>query len=475
MTPSLTTLGMGLDPRAAIFIRGDRVLRAIRPGHEKFYTDLLAQPYIQALIAEGLLIATSVSAETVPGFTLVLEHPLIAPLTFPFEWPALMFKAAAEATLALNIRLMEHGCCTVDGHPWNILFDGTRPVFIDFTSIVPLPADGRWHEALEFYHTFVSALRLMEKGYPTVARQLLREVRGGPDPALANAVLLNSKRFEPLPRGRRAVQKTLALVGHFTAKITKRARTAGIAAATLPVLRALAEEVRAMEVAPGEEMWSGYYDGRADVGYYDGTPASLDALLSKSPKHQAVERLLERLRPATVLDLACNRGPYSQMAARKGARVVGVDTDESALDLMFRDSAALGTGAIPLYMNVVTPAEPVSFRERPFPDVAERLRSDCVLCLALVHHLVSRGHRISFAQAAGILAAFTEKHLIVEFVPAEDRAMSDFLKTRSAEFRDAFLAWYSLANFKAALAPHFPTIEEFPSFPETRTLLLCSR
>ncbi len=468
------TLGLGLDPRAQIFMRPGAVLRGIRAGHESFVASLLREPCIQQLMADGLLVQTRVSDEKLDGFPLVLEHARIDPLTLPFEWPASMFRAAAAAILELNVRLMEHGFCTVDGHPWNIVFNGTQPCFVDFTSIVRLPADGRWHEALEFYRTCISALRLMEKGYPTVARQLLREVRGGPDPALANAIVVNGKRFERLPAGMRELRKGGEFIGHFARKISKRLSTRGVAAGSLDQVRALLREVRAMDVAPGGEMWSGYYDGRADVGYYDGTRASLDALREKSPKHKVIDQLLDRLRPASVLDIACNRGPCSQLAALKGARVIGLDTDESALDAMFRDSSALGTGALPLYVNAVTPAEAVGLRDRPFPTVVERLRSECVLCLALVHHLVFKQHRISFADVASILSSLSSRHVVVEFVPAEDRALSDFLKTRDAEFRARF-GWYSLENFRAAMAVHFPSIELFASFPSPRALLLCSR
>lgn len=471
---SLDTLGMGLDPRAEIFVRGDKVLRAIRPGFEDFYEKLLAEPFIRGLIADGVLIPTELCTDQIPGFALVLEHPRIEPLNFPFEWTASMFKAAALNVLELNVRLMRHGCCTVDGHPWNVIFDGTQPRFIDFTSIVPLPAHGRWDEALEFYRTCFSALRLMEKGYPTVARQLLREVREGPDPALANALLVNSKRFERLAPGVRELRKGAEAAGWFARKIVRQFRTGGIAAGTVSQIEALAEDVRALDVSPGGEMWSDYYDGRSDVGLYDGTRAALDRLRERSPKHAAVDRLLDRLRPATVLDVACNRGPCSQLAALKGARVIGIDTDESALDAMFLDSQRLGTRALPLYCNVVTPAEAIGFRERPFPGVVERLRSECVLCLALVHHLVFKQHRITFDHVAHILASLAARHLIVEFVPREDRALADFLKTRDEEFHRRF-AWYSLEDFRAALGRHFSKIEQLDSHPSPRVLLLCSR
>jgi SAM-dependent methyltransferase len=470
----LKRLGMGLDPKAEVFMRGDVVFRAVRSPDAEFCRELLDAPAVQDLMKDGLLISTRISAEELPGFSLVLEHPRIAPLNFPFEWTPSMLKAAALNVLELNQRMMPHGYCTVDGHPWNVLFEGTKPRFVDFTSIVRLPGDGRWTEALEFHRTFVSALRLMEKGYPTVARQLLREVRSGPDPALANAVLVNSRRFEKLRSGAREIRKGIEVLRHFRDKLRQRFRLGWTAAADVSTLAALIDEVHSMDVAPAREMWTNYYDGRADVGAYDGTRDSLAALRANSPKHRVVADLLKRLKPATVLDVACNRGPLAQWAAIHGAKVIGIDTDEAALDAMWRDSRALGTSALPLYVNVVTPAEPVGFPQRPFPAAYERLRSECVLCLALVHHLVFKQHRIDFEHIAEVLSALTSRHLVVEFVPSDDRALADFLATRTTEFRVRF-AWYTLANLKAALARHFAEIEELPSHPEKRVLLLCTR
>jgi hypothetical protein len=188
---------------------------------------------------------------------------------------------------------------------------------------VRLPEDGRWAEALEFHRTFVSALRLMEKGYPTVARQLLREIRSGPGPGARECCARERTAIREASPRPREIRKGIEVLRHFRGKLRQRFRLGRTAAADESTLEALIEEVRAMDVSPSDEMWTNYYDGRADVGAYDGTRRSLEALRANSPKHRVVADLLERLRPATVLDVACNRGPLAQWAAihrREGDR-----------------------------------------------------------------------------------------------------------------------------------------------------------
>lgn len=48
-----------------------------------------------------------------------------------------MLKDAALLHIDLFIRLGRHGLVFKDWHPYNILFKGTNPVFVDFGSIIP--------------------------------------------------------------------------------------------------------------------------------------------------------------------------------------------------------------------------------------------------------------------------------------------------------------------------------------------------
>ena len=61
-----------------------------------------------------------------------------------------MFKDAALNILKLNMALVKHGLCTQDAHPWNVLFDGRFPKFVDFTSIIKIPEYGVSYVIKEF-------------------------------------------------------------------------------------------------------------------------------------------------------------------------------------------------------------------------------------------------------------------------------------------------------------------------------------
>jgi hypothetical protein len=60
----LQRLGMGLDPKAEVYLHGDVVLRAVRAPDVEFCRELLNAPIVQELMQDGLLISTRISARS---------------------------------------------------------------------------------------------------------------------------------------------------------------------------------------------------------------------------------------------------------------------------------------------------------------------------------------------------------------------------------------------------------------------------
>jgi SAM-dependent methyltransferase len=469
---NLIPIGMGIDQHAVLYRTADRIIRAIKPGSSEFYREILVHPAIIKLMDDGILIGTRESDVKIKGHDLVLEHPLLPIVTYPFEWTPNMYRDAAINVLRLNIDLLKVGLCTHDAHLWNVLFDGITPRFVDFTSIIKALPGNKWRAKVQFANYCFNPLLVMEAGFPTTARSLLREILSYPDPAMVNALL---KRPVRTCDRTRAVTQRLSRywatrlspdVKNAIKKVwgvTQRVSSAFKNEDEISDVKVMLRKVESLRLNPTTAQWTEYYSGKNELPIYDGSLDGLSRIKESTPKHLLVSRILEKLKPRSVLDLGCNRGLYGQIAALQGARVVGVDLDERALDDMYMDSKRLNSNALPLYLNAVAPAEAIGFQEIPFPSVAERLRSELVMCLALVHHLVFKTTRMSFAHIAKMLDSYAEKYLLVEFVPKEDAHIRSW-------YTDDF-DWYSLDNFKQALSEYFPAIEVFESFPSPRVLL----
>ena len=55
-------------------------------------------------------------------------------------------------------------------------------------------------------------------------------------------------------------------------------------------------------------------------------------------KERIVRSVIEDVKPKTVLDVGCNTGNFSRIAAELGATVVAIDTDEKSVGRVWRRS-----------------------------------------------------------------------------------------------------------------------------------------
>lgn len=221
-------------------------------------------------------------------------------------------------------------------------------------------------------------------------------------------------------------------------------------------LKKLRVEVQNIAFPLMKTQWSDYYEH----------------LLPFSPsqewtaKQYSVFQVLKSLHSASVLDIGSNRGWYSQLAARQGSIVVAFDKDESCIESLYYDAKTHDLSILPLIMNIRNPSSGYGLCNTRYKPATGRLKSEMVLALALVHHLVFK-EMMDFDQIAEALSAFAEKWLLVEFVSREDRYVREWWTEK--------FAWYTVENFTESLREHFSSVEFLPSSSEPRVLLLCSK
>lgn len=416
------------DPHGRVFVRNGEIFRGLSAEAAEFAHGLFARGIVDELVARKLLIPTKRSALAVEGFALVLEHRRVAHVSYPFEWSGEMLRAAALLVLELAEALAAHGLTLKDAHGWNVLFDGCQPVFVDFGSIVPAQAAGAWnaHVEREFREYFLHPLALIAAGHGRIARALGRDFEQG-------------------------------------IRLEDCAQLVHAAGGTLPALEEVKPFAWYRECIAGLNLQSA---SKGWVGYYDGEFPPLAPDATWTPKHQAVHALLQEFRPATVLDIGANRGWYAMLAAKGGASAVAYDNDEVCINQLFADARQAGLAVQPLVMSCLNPTPRYGLGEGLMESAAERLRSDLVLGLALVHHMVFKMH-LNFDQIAAAFAAYEPKVLVVEFPPATDIHVSQWMTPR--------YAWYTEENFRRALGRYFPKIRAVASHPTPRILLVCER
>lgn len=452
------------DPNGRLFRRDGKLYRGIRPAREALYRDLFQRDVIQGLIDRNLLIDTSVVDWSTPEFPLVLEHRVVPVVSYPSEWSAAQLRDAALLVLDLEQELRSHGLTLHDANPWNILFDATRPLFVDFCCIAPIDDVHLWHGRRELTEFYLNPLLLMERGQARVARRMLFDPWVGVTDDDRRRLGMHGSgglMKDAHTRIKVWVKRLTPASLHASLKIAARSVAPGDPLRDIAVLR---RQIAGLPGAATDTDWSDYYR----ESFPEFVPSA-----GWTAKHHAIHKILTDLKPVTVLDLGANRGWYSQLAARNGARVIAADSDEPSLNALYRNAKTAGLAILPVFMDVRFPEPAQGPGYQFFAPATERFKSDMVLALALVHHLVFTWN-LSFNHVAEGLGAFAKNWLVVEFIGPNDGVVQ--------RWPQANYSWYRLDNFKAALARQFDIVEELSSdaggiddVAADRTILLCRR
>ena len=402
-------------------------------------------------------------------------------LSLPFEWTPSMLREGALALLALNRLLLGEGYCTSDGYPSRIIFDGITPVCLDESSVIRLPENQSWPGLEGFKNTWLSALLLFGKGRVEVARAMLRDLSGGMTSHLQDSFLTRAAFCESERGWRNACQTLLnsrlgakeKLRQNAERQLWRQERNRQLKAGkglqwTIAELERLETQIRALRFPQRRSTWSKYSQIGLDTDLdYDGTVDSLNAAAQSTPKARSVKTILDRLRPRTVLDIACNRGFFCQLASRQGARACGIDIDETSLERFYADSKRIGTSATPLCVNAVAPATPPHLVDRPCLHSTERLAAECVFVFAFLHHLCVGSTRLSLDRALAIVSRYASRYLVVEFVPEDDERLLSAYPQPSP--------FYNKTHFVTAATDKFTLIDIFASHPGNRELYLLQK
>ena len=448
------------DPNGYVFWHGGEVRRRIYPEKAQAMRAMLASPAFAALMKDGKLVPTGIVEDGPDG--LVLGHQTIWPRTYPVEWPPAMLREAARLILEVAARAAEADHLLADGHPWNVLFDGPRPVFIDVGSLVPAEGPLLWPAQAQYDRLARYPLHLWAAGLGELARGRMADLTQGVGPGLL---------LKALPTGYRLARPklTFGLLAHRAAEAATAGPQGRQAAPGRPVDPALLKRIRPGYFAGlrreldalrfgGESGWVDYYASCPSMGADE-----------EAAKQALVEGLFAELAPSTVLDLGANTGRYAKLAAKRGARVVACDQDAASMDRLWREVSAEGLDVLPLVLDLGSPTPASGWCAEQRPDALSRLRADLALMLALIHHLVFTGNA-SLAQVARLASRAGTTHAIVEWVGPDDPMSLQLRRTATKDF-----GFYTLENLAEALRAEGFGVRALEPHAPHRRLLVASR
>lgn len=456
-------LGSGRDPVGSVFLAEDRILRGIYPEYVDACLSILDDPTVQGMLGSKI-VETCVVEPGLTDYPLTLEQRRIAPASFCYEWPMQMLQDAAVLTLDICAGLNEAGFVLKDGTPWNILFDGPRPLLVDFTSIMPQEEDIPWVAYDQFFRQFVFPLLVGQMKSGRVVRALLLSSPNGISPEEITHLLPSFSWAKKSWLVKRLYLPMLAVnmarksgqdkaIAKYRRNIPLRSPERGA------FFQALKRDIQSIQYSSGKSNWSQYYE---DIHAFFHPEAF-------NPKQRLVAGLVERCQPMTVVDIGCNQGGYAILAAQAGAKVVAFDTDEDSVTALYHLASEKKLNILPLVGDVLYPSPRAGWRGEEFPSAPQRFRSQMAFALALVHHLAITQIQ-TFDRIVRTLADYTERWLITEFVPLEDPRSQELLLTNRRD-----MGWYRLEFFLDSLKKEFSQVEIYPSYPDGRILCFCQK
>jgi SAM-dependent methyltransferase len=247
-------------------------------------------------------------------------------------------------------------------------------------------------------------------------------------------------------------------------------------AQTLSILKyaeLLKRLVQRSEVTPDQSAYASYYGAKKEN-------FSLDSEAGWLTKQKTIKKIILSRQPASVLDIGSNTGWYSLLAEKYGSTVIATDSDEASVNLLYQRAKADRLNILPLLLPFN------NFSREIFPDSAlagvsgpplflkatRRLRSDLVLCLGLIHHLIL-GQGYSPETVISALSELARSTLVIEFVGLNDPLIEnekDFfpkLKCMAPTYRRDTLVTLGRKMFGEC--------EILPSSPDTRQILVFRR
>lgn len=463
------------DPDGKLHRTGARIFRTVSANAAPLAREFLASTVAKQLSESGKLIGTweapsqdvnrilpgeETSEETGPP-SWILEHDRVWFPSYPYEWPAEMLVAAGDLTLDIAQSALKERFGLKDATPYNVLFRGPKPVFVDILSFEKRDAaDPRWLPYAQFVRTFVLPL-LMNKNFGMRTDEIFISATDGLQPEDVYRHCNWAKRIKPpilttvsIPTwlAKRVAPDEKKLYVKTGSSSPEKARF--ILEMRLRAARKLLRRVK--PVKERDSVWSSYLN---NLSYSEA---------DFREKSEFVKKWASDIKPQSVLDVGCNTGHFSEIAARSGARVVGIDLDPVTVGLTWRRAVAESLDILPLTINLARPTPATGWRNAEYPSFLQRATGsfDMILMLAVLHHLLVTD-RIPLAEIIDLSAELTTGHLVMEYVSKDDP-----LFQRLTRGRESLHANFSQQSFETAFQRRFDIIEKHPVKGNLRWLYL---
>lgn len=450
METSKRVAGSYKDPSGFVFMAGNRICRQVNQVYAPRYDHLMGSGLYDALTSKQWLVPHSELNENLTHTENWYKTLLPAPIHFIsycYEWTGSQLRDAGILTLLIMRKAMEYGMILKDATPFNIQFQNGRPVLIDTLSFEMYEESKPWIAYRQFCECFLYPL-LLEK-YTGISSHHWLTMHPDGIPATTTAALLPFK-----SRFNAGVSLHVFLPASIARKKnTGTSKPAGFSRQKmLNLLQHLESILRKTGEKGSGTTWSNYYH---------------ETILGQEylkAKEAIFRKMIAGTEATTVLDLGANNGYFSRILAEGNRQVIASDFDHMCIHhLHAQTKKEKIRNILPLVLDISNPSAASGFNNTERPAFHQRIRTELVTALALVHHLAI-SKNIPLPQLAEYFYGIAPQ-LIIEFPEKEDEKVQLLLSNREDIFPH-----YNEAGFEAAFGEYF-LITQKTRIPGTRRTL----
>jgi hypothetical protein len=425
------------DPAGNVVIKDNVIYRYIYKPYFDDYEYFMSTLYNE-LIGDMLIVPHT---EVSRGDEFILIKPELVPLiTYPYEWCFGMLRDAALQTLEINERAMYHGLCLKDASAYNMQYFNGKMTLIDTLSFMRWEPGQPWYAYPQFLRHFVNPLLLMANRGADLNK--LSEIYLDGIPSKLTAGLMQG-------RTRLKIGYWAHLFMHNIPGNTSRQDVKMPVYALKSLLGNLKNLLFGLKYTPTNG-WVKYQD----AGSYTQT--------AELHKHTVVTDMLKRLPQGTVADFGANNGVYSILAAQNNHKVYSIDSVHDCVQNIYSSV----NGVLPLVADICNPPPAIGWDNTERKSLLSRINVDTILALALIHHLCITNN-VPLHKVARLFYDHC-RHLIVEFVPPDDKQA---IKLRGAKN----IPMYDYSTFINEFTAYFNIKQETQINDSQRILFLMEK
>ena len=416
---------LGYDNRGYVFERNNSIIRKIHNA----YTNKIKKIYYLYLKNNFKKFGFVKTIFHYKRKELIHQKHIIS---YPYEWSSNMFKDAVLFHLNLYLKLDKFGLTLKDGILNNILFHYSKPIFVDFFSLVfkkdlifeewLIRNNNKKYYDLRFAIYDSMILPFMIEPFIFFAKKQIKFARNFLFHQYIN-VFHPENFFYKIKK--KFAKKYYQIKGNFfyfrndlskINRIIKKNNNTDFNNFLSKIIRTL----KTINISPRVSDYSSYYNDKKE-NY------KLSFNSNWGNKQKSVFRIIKSNRPKSVLDLGCNTGWFYFLSEKSGASVIAIDNDEACVDTIYLHSKKKKLNILPLVMSFEDldkekygiPLRKNAKSKVLFLSPLNRLKCDMVMCLALSHHLIL-GNGLSIKKIFEDLFLLTKKYLVFEFVDLND-------------------------------------------------------